>query len=62
MCRVTCWPRRAAHSLTQRRAAGQHVERGIERPLWIVLMSDRRPEDGEHGIADEFRHKAVIAG
>ena len=48
--------------VAQRCAAGQHVERGVERPLRIVLVSDRRAEDGEDGIAHELLDEAVVAG
>jgi hypothetical protein len=48
--------------LAQGGAAGQHVEGTFERPLRVVLMGDRRPEDGEDGIAEIFRDEAVEAG
>ena len=48
--------------LAQRGGAGQHVERGVESPRRIVLMRDRRPEEGEDGIAEKLRDKAVVAG
>ena len=48
----TCRPR-----VAQCRAARQHVERGVERPLRIVLVGDRRAEHGQDGVADEFSTK-----
>ena len=44
--------------VAQCRAARQHVERGVERPLRIVLVRDRRAEHGQDGIADEFRPRS----
>ena len=39
----------------------EHLERSFARPRRIVLVSDGRAEDREHGVADEFLHEAVIA-
>ena len=39
----------------------EHLERGFACPRRIVLVSDGRAEDREHGVADEFLHEAVIA-
>ena len=61
MCRLTGWPSRAAHCSLSRCAAVQHVERRVEGALGIVLMGDRRAEHGQHGIADELFHEAVVA-
>ena len=42
-------------------AAGNHIERGVERTLRVVLMSHGCTKYGKHGIADEFFDKAVLA-
>ena len=46
--------------LAQSRGAGQHVERRVESPLGIVLMGDRRAEEGKDGVAEELHHKAAV--
>ena len=62
MCRLTGWPRRAAHVSAERRGAAQHVEGRLERPFGIVLMGDRRAEQSEHGIAQVLGDKPAVAG
>ena len=47
--------------MAQGRAALEHVQRGIESALRVVLMRDRRAEDRHHRVAHELLHKAVIA-
>src|SRR5439155_25836284 len=47
--------------LAERRAAREHVEGGVAGPLRIVLVSGRRAEDREGGVAYEFFHEAVVA-
>ena len=47
--------------VAERRAAVEHVQRGVERPLRIVLVGDRRAEDRQDGIAHELLHEAVVA-
>ena len=47
--------------IAEPRAAAEHVERGVERPLRIVLMGDRCAEHRHHGIAHELFDEAVVA-
>ena len=42
-------------------ASGQHLERGIEGAFGIILMGDGRTEHGQHSIAHELFHKAIVA-
>ena len=54
---VTGWPRRAAHASLRAAPRRQHVQRGVEGPLRIVLVRDRRAKQGQHGIAHELRRR-----
>jgi hypothetical protein len=36
-------------------------ERSANGALGVVLVSDRRSEDGHHGVADELLHRAAEA-
>ena len=47
--------------IAETRAAVEHVERGVERALRIVLVGDRRAEHRHDGIAHELLHEAVVA-
>ena len=47
------------HCSPSRAVRGDHVERGAERPLGIVLMRHRRAEQSEQRIADELVDKAA---
>ena len=47
--------------MAQGRAALEHVQRGLERALRVVLVGDRRAEDRHHRVAHELLHEAVIA-
>jgi hypothetical protein len=40
----------------------QHVEGGIERPFGIVLVGDRRTEQGEHRIPQVLGDEPAAAG
>ena len=54
--------RRAAmgcRAFAQARRPRDHVESGAQRPLGIVFMRDRRPEQSEQRIADEFVDEAA---
>src|SRR5207247_10116535 len=37
-----------------------HPQGAAQRPLWIILVRDRRPEDHEDGVADEFLDRPVV--
>jgi len=45
----------------QRGGTLEQLERGLAGTRRIVLVRDRRAEDREHRVADEFLHEAVVA-
>jgi hypothetical protein len=55
-------PETGCPGVAQGCAAGPHRQRAVERPLRIVLVRDRRPEECQDGVAEEFRHEAAKAG
>jgi hypothetical protein len=46
----------------QRPAFLEHLERRVAGTLRIVLVGNRRAEDGQHRVTDELLHEAVVAG
>ena len=59
MCKVTGWPRRAAHSSLTRALAGQHVQRAIKGTLRVVLVGNRCAKDREHRVAHKLCDEAM---
>ena len=47
------------HSLFISASASPHGERGLDRPIGVILLRQRRAEDGEDRVADELVERAV---
>ena len=53
--------RRAAHGRAARSASSMSREPGADRPLGVVLVGGRDPEDPDHGVADELLDHPAVA-
>ena len=47
--------------LVERREAFAHLHRSPNRPQRIVLVDDRNPENGHHGVTDELLDDSLVA-